>query len=601
MKRFLIAALCLTMLLAACAPQETPSAATKTPTPLPENTSVVTPAPVSSPPATPQASPGKQELYQQAFVMIGEKRYPEAMGILAELGEYGKAKETLEHLRYIVSAPYISAGGWSVAAMTSDGGVIYLNNGADDHLEGSLKWTDMRAICIKSDYFIEGISKSGKISVTPRIDKKDLGAQGAPGPDMVKLVENVEALENIKEYDAMYPQSAVALTNDGEVYAAYPNGESFFGKLPGWTDMVAVCDGRSYAAGLKSDGTVLTALSDHYIGTLDTSNWRDIVAIDADHCLVGLKSDGTCISTGINDRGQGNLSGWTDIIAISTNEGVTLGLKRDGTVVAAGDNQYGQMDIAGWKDIIAIDVGFYISIGLKADGTMVVAGDCSNVNMDLPAVHTLRNLYVPSSLPPLQEVWQQSYAGGGTPRLVSSGDGGALLPKQDGGYGAGFPYVIEWKKDYSVTISMEETGFTAHGMVNKETESHLYNGIPYQCDEDRILAEADVSLLRRAVSNIVINAIIHNAPETEVTVSVSLSDDITISISDNGKGLAEEEIKNLFNRYYRGTNTEEKSQGSDLGLAIAKQIVELHNGSIEVHSVLWKGTDITIHLSKYAE
>lgn len=399
MKRFLIAALCLTMLLAACSSQTTPSSATKTPIPLPENTLAVPSAPAFSPPAASQVPQGKEELYQQALVMIGEKRYPEAMGILAELDGYAKAKETLEHLRYIVSAPYISAGGWSVAALTSDGGVIYLNNDADDHLKDALKWTGMRTVCIKLDLYIAGISNSGKINVTPRIDKKELRTHGASGPDMVRLVENIDAWENIKAYDAMYPQSAVALTNDGEVYAAYPNGESFFGKLPGWTDMVAVCDGRSYVAGLKSDGTVLTALSDHYIGTLDTSDWRDIVAIDADHCLVGLKSDGTCISTGINDRGQSNVSGWTDIIAISTREGVTLGLKRDGTVVAAGDNQYGQMDVANWKDIVAIDVGFYISIGLKADGTMVVAGDCSNVNMDLPAVHTLRNLYVPLSLP----------------------------------------------------------------------------------------------------------------------------------------------------------------------------------------------------------
>lgn len=127
------------------------------------------------------------------------------------------------------------------------------------------------------------------------------------------------------------------------------------------------------------------------------------------------------------------------------------------------------------------------------------------------------------------------------------------------------------------------------------------NTIQYQCDEDRILAAVDLSLLRRAVSNIVINAIIHNAPETEVTVTISLNDDITISISDNGRGLAKEEIKNLFTRYYRGTNTEDKPQGSGLGLAIAKQIALLHNGGIEVHSVLGKGTDITIHLQKYSE
>jgi len=130
---------------------------------------------------------------------------------------------------------------------------------------------------------------------------------------------------------------------------------------------------------------------------------------------------------------------------------------------------------------------------------------------------------------------------------------------------------------------------------------YMVKTIQYQCDENKILADVDLSLLRRAVSNIVINAVIHNAPETEVTVSARLSDDITISISDNGKGLAKEEVNNLFTRYYRGTNKEEKPQGSGLGLAIAKQIALLHNGDIEVYSVLGEGTDITIHLPKHAE
>lgn len=125
--------------------------------------------------------------------------------------------------------------------------------------------------------------------------------------------------------------------------------------------------------------------------------------------------------------------------------------------------------------------------------------------------------------------------------------------------------------------------------------------IQYQCEKSNISAHIDMSLFRRALSNIIINALVHNSPETEVTVAVKTDDDIAIIVSDNGSGLTEDEVKKLFSRYYRGANTEEKPEGSGLGLAIAKQIVELHGGRIEVQSEIHKGTEIILYLPKGTE
>ena len=50
----------------------------------------------------------------------------------------------------------------------------------------------------------------------------------------------------------------------------------------------------------------------------------------------------------------------------------------------------------------------------------------------------------------------------------------------------------------------------------------------------------------------------------------------------------------LFERYYRGTNTEESNIGTGLGLAITKQLVHAHNGTISVDSALGKGTTIIL-------
>jgi len=68
-----------------------------------------------------------------------------------------------------------------------------------------------------------------------------------------------------------------------------------------------------------------------------------------------------------------------------------------------------------------------------------------------------------------------------------------------------------------------------------------------------------------------------------------------LTIKDEGKGIPIEELENLFNRYYRGTNTTTEVSGTGLGLAIAKQLVEAHNGDIQVKSSEF-GTIVTITL-----
>ena len=109
----------------------------------------------------------------------------------------------------------------------------------------------------------------------------------------------------------------------------------------------------------------------------------------------------------------------------------------------------------------------------------------------------------------------------------------------------------------------------------------------------------DIGLFRRAVNNLIINALTHNPPETEVTIRIDSGSEknVLICISDNGTGMNDKEQSELFNRYYRGTNTKEKPEGSGLGLAIAKQIITLHGGNIDVRSRLGEGTCFTIILS----
>lgn len=122
--------------------------------------------------------------------------------------------------------------------------------------------------------------------------------------------------------------------------------------------------------------------------------------------------------------------------------------------------------------------------------------------------------------------------------------------------------------------------------------------IEFECDLPEITATIDPDLFHRAVCNLVVNALVHNPPDTTVTVSVAENKEkgVCLSVRDNGLGISETEQAKLFTRYYRGTNTKEKSEGSGLGLAITKQIVVLHNGEITVKSEPGNGTVFSIVL-----
>ena len=122
--------------------------------------------------------------------------------------------------------------------------------------------------------------------------------------------------------------------------------------------------------------------------------------------------------------------------------------------------------------------------------------------------------------------------------------------------------------------------------------------IEFESDGQELIVSLDPDLLRRAIQNIIINALIHNPPDTKIKISIgkSAARVVFISICDNGSGMDEAEQAKLFNRYYRGTNTREKPEGSGLGLAIAKQIVVLHGGNISVKSSPDIGTEFIITL-----
>lgn len=116
---------------------------------------------------------------------------------------------------------------------------------------------------------------------------------------------------------------------------------------------------------------------------------------------------------------------------------------------------------------------------------------------------------------------------------------------------------------------------------------------------------ADEEGLRKVLNILLDNAIKYSPKNSEVKVNVVKDKDknLVISVEDNGIGIKPVEIKNIFDRFYRADSARTKSGtgGYGLGLSIAKSIVDMHGGSIDVASVPDKHTTFSVILPAYED
>lgn len=111
-----------------------------------------------------------------------------------------------------------------------------------------------------------------------------------------------------------------------------------------------------------------------------------------------------------------------------------------------------------------------------------------------------------------------------------------------------------------------------------------------------VTLKANKELLRRALSNIVYNAVSYNKPKGSVSLTLKKQSQLTtLTVKDTGIGISKNDLPQLFTRFFRGVNVNEK--GSGLGLAITKAAVESLGGTITISSVMNKGTTVTITFS----
>lgn len=120
--------------------------------------------------------------------------------------------------------------------------------------------------------------------------------------------------------------------------------------------------------------------------------------------------------------------------------------------------------------------------------------------------------------------------------------------------------------------------------------------VAFNHSDNELYLEIDPFLIKRVLNNLISNAIFYSKNSKNITITVEKSNDnVKISLKDEGLGINEEDINNIFKKYYTCAK-KYSNVGSGLGLYIASKIIRAHNGSISAKNNPDKGACFTISL-----
>jgi len=140
-------------------------------------------------------------------------------------------------------------------------------------------------------------------------------------------------------------------------------------------------------------------------------------------------------------------------------------------------------------------------------------------------------------------------------------------------------------------INTIENSIDAQSQLAKSKDIHICFS-----DDEPIWLLGNAELIERAVTNLLSNAIKYSPENTEVSISTKLdSEQATLTIQDQGYGIAEDELPYIFKRFRRQRRSEVSGEhGAGLGLNFVQVVIEKHKGTINVSSELGKGTVFTV-------
>jgi signal transduction histidine kinase len=142
------------------------------------------------------------------------------------------------------------------------------------------------------------------------------------------------------------------------------------------------------------------------------------------------------------------------------------------------------------------------------------------------------------------------------------------------------------------TTAVDLRGLVADCVAQSEAE----RTISTELSELPPLVWADADMLRQTIANLLSNAVKYSAAETPIQVrGWSEAEHAVLAITDQGRGIPEEERVNLFAPYYRASNSR-GVHGTGIGLYVAERVIARHGGTIAIDSALGRGTTVTVRI-----
>ena len=144
-----------------------------------------------------------------------------------------------------------------------------------------------------------------------------------------------------------------------------------------------------------------------------------------------------------------------------------------------------------------------------------------------------------------------------------------------------------------------ELGPLLRGCVEKLTPQAQAAEVALELDvPERLLVTGDADRLAQVFTNLLDNALAHTPAGGTVTLAARPADEgraVEVTVTDTGEGIPAEVLPRIFERFYQ-VDKSRRHSGAGLGLAIAKEIVEAHGGSITAESVVGLGSRFTVRL-----
>lgn len=143
-------------------------------------------------------------------------------------------------------------------------------------------------------------------------------------------------------------------------------------------------------------------------------------------------------------------------------------------------------------------------------------------------------------------------------------------------------------------------GIAAAAVADARATARGTVGIIFQPPASPAIATFDAERVRQVASILLDNAIKYTPVGGTITVTVSTTEQgVALGVADTGIGIAPEAVPHIFERFYR-VDIARSTGGAGLGLAIARQIADAHQGSLEAFSTLGRGSTFTLTLPRSA-